>query len=254
VAVQFSGKWRVIQSMKPIFSIVFPVLLLPVLLHAVEHSDMLTPAYYQDGALRSAVDAFIGACRTEPFHHPLESGTGGIPEYRVPGMGRFGAGKGPTGTEQHHPATDLHVGNRETQVELFAAHDGLVSTVRDAPKYRHYIAITKPIMDEAGKELGKLVTLYGHVDLDLDEAAGLSMDGKQVKAGDLISKNLYAGTRGGPHLHFEIRYYRPADSGNEEFYGFRESVPSEGTWPYGFWNPEHGYGYANPINHGLTFP
>ena len=66
---------------------------------------------------------------------------------------------------------------------------------------------------------------------------------------------------GGPHLHFEIRYYRENDTGYEEFYGsgtgpnanldFTE--PSAGIWSYGFWNPDIGYGFADPRNHGLFF-
>ncbi len=139
------------------------------------------------------------------------------------------------------------------KVAIYAAHDGVVATFRDAPKYRNYISITKIITDADGKELGKLVTLYAHVDLDLDEADGLLLDGTQVKAGDLISKNLWSGTRGSPHLHFEIRYYRPSDKGTEEFYGFRESVPGAGDWPYGKWNPNVGYGYGDPKSHGLSF-
>ncbi len=71
--------------------------------------------------------------------------------------------------------------------------------------------------------------------------------------GDLISKNLWSGTCGGPHLHFEIRYYRPADNGTEEFYGFRESVPGAGDWPYGKWDPDVGYGFGDPKSHGLSF-
>lgn len=69
----------------------------------------------------------------------------------------------------------------------------------------------------------------------------------------MISKNLWSGTRGGPHLHFEIRYYRPADNGTEEFYGFRESVPGAGDWPYGKWDPDVGYGFGDPKSHGLSF-
>ena len=97
------------------------------------------------------------------------------------------------------------------------------------------------------------MTLYAHVDLDLDEADGLSMSRKTVKAGDLISKNLYSETRGGPHLHFEIRYYRPDDDGTEEFYGIRGSVPGAGEWPNGYWDPDTGYGFGHPDSHGLRF-
>ena len=201
--------------------------------------------------MRKEVDAFLSVCQKVKMKHPLENAKGLTPSYDAPGWGSFGAGKGPTRTEQHHPATDLKVGGGKTEVELFAAHDGTILTVRNADKYRHFISITKVIADESGKELGKLVTLYGHVDLDLDEADDLNMNGKTVKAGDLISKNLWSGTRGGPHLHFEIRYYRPTDDGTEEFYGFRESTPGAGDWPNGFWDPEVGYGFGHPESHCL---
>jgi hypothetical protein len=223
--------------------IVLLLLLLPLIGFG---ADMMTPAYY-NGELKAEADAFLAVCHNVKFHHPLEDTRGNVPTFTAPAWGSFGAGKGPTRTEQHHPATDLKM----DEVALYAAHDGVIVTVRDTPKYRNYISITQIIKDAKGKELGKLVTLYGHVDLDLDEADGLSMNGKRVKAGDLISKNLWSGTKGGPHLHLEIRYYRPSDNGTEEFYGFRQTVPGAGDWPYGKWNPDVGYGYGNPKSHGL---
>ncbi len=103
------------------------------------------------------------------------------------------------------------------------------------------------------------MTLYAHIDLDLDKADGLSLNGQTVQAGDLISRHLYSGTVGGPHLHFEIRYYRSTDSGDEEFYGFAGpradpvlTQPSGGSWLYGIWNPSVGYGFGDPRNHGVT--
>ena len=222
------------------------LLLLPL---AGLSDDMLTPVY-TTGKLEVEVDAFLKACQKEAFHHPLENERGKKPSFDTPSWGAFGAGKGPTRTEQHHPATDLKM----AVVEIYAAHDGVVATFRDAPKYRNYVSITKVVTDKDGKELGKLVTLYAHVDLDLDEDDGLFLDGETVKAGDLISKNLWSGTRGGPHLHFEIRYYRTDDDGTEEFYGFRQSVPSaDDDFPYGKWNPDVGYGFGNPKSHGLRF-
>ena len=193
-----------------------PILLMLLLLTPfVCGADMLTPAYYDEGAMSRETDAFLVACQEVRMQHPLENSDGLIPSYNAPRWGSFGAGKGPTRTELHNAATDLKVDGGRTNVELFAAYDGVVATFRDAPKYRHYISITKIITDKGGKELGKLVTLYAHVELDLDEADGLMMDGETVNAGDLISKNLYSGTQGGPHLHFEIRYYRPSDDGTE---------------------------------------
>ncbi|MGE4488831.1 MAG: M23 family metallopeptidase [Kiritimatiellales bacterium] len=221
--------------------------------------DFLTPAYYS-GTLKPQIDRFLEHARTVRFQHPLDIGNGKTPQYTTPKMGQFGAEKGRGRPVQYHPATDLHVGNRETEVSLYAAHNGVITTVRDAPKYRQYISITKEIRDAEGNILGKLVTLYGHVDLDLNEADGLQLNGKTVQQGDLISKHLYAGTVGGPHLHFEIRYYRPNDVGTEEFYGMafpgrptRFTEPSAGGWKYGLWDPDSGYGYGNPVHHGLKF-
>ncbi len=224
-------------------------------------SDMLTPRYYlpaDNNAFRIEVDRFIAAARKEPFHQPLRNAAGKSPRFSMRRMGKFGAGKGPGGNKSHHAAVDFHVGNRETNVAMYAAHDGRVSTVRDAPKYRQYLAITKNVAAENGDILGKIVTLYAHLDLDQDEAAGLAMNGKKVRKGDLVSKHLYSGTRGGPHLHFEVRYYRPHDKGTETFYGFRfPGQPTDLThesvepWSYGYWNLKVGYGFADPRNHGV---
>lgn len=224
--------------------------------------DMLTPTYYQaseDTPFRTEVESFLRVCQADDFHHPLANEQGQFPKFTIPATGLFGAQKGPAAAAQHHPAVDLHVGNRVTAANVYAAHDGVVATFRDAAKYRQYVSITKTILDSQGTILGKLVTLYAHVDLDLDEAGGLLLDGQIVQAGDLISQHLYSGTVGGPHLHFEIRYYRPMDIGTEEFYGFagpRASVdlsePSAGPWPHGIWNPNVGYGFGDPRNHGLA--
>lgn len=228
--------------------------------HDEEYSnqDMLTPGYYNatNGApFRDALDEFLYFSQTIPFHHPLQNGTNSIPLYHVSASGYFGADKTNPGgiVVESHPATDLYVGNQQTAVDLFAAYDGTVSTARDLPKYRQAVYLTQTVTNSAGEVLGKLVTLYAHVDLDLDEAGGLFMDGQTVTAGDLISKHLYSGTMGGPHLHFEIRYYRPGETGNEEYYGFSYTEPSAGIWDYGTWDPDTGYGFGNPVNHGLTF-
>lgn len=225
--------------------------------------DFLTPQYYNsaDGNdFRTVINKFIYYARLEQFHNPLKNDQGNIPEYIVTSMGEFGAKKGANGIYQHHPAVDLHVGNSETFVNLYAAYDGFVSTYRDADKYRSYISITKNIVDDNGNVIGKLVTIYAHVDLDLDEAENLFFNDKNVLKGELISKNLYSLTAGGPHLHFEIRYYRAYDLGNETFYGsifpgqstqFTEK--SAGIWEYGYWNTSIGYGFGNPNNHGLNF-
>lgn len=224
-----------------------------------QYEDMLTPNYYlsdNDDPLRSEINMFVHFARLESFLHPLENPLGQKPQYTVPSYRIFGAALGPTGTSQHHPAIDLHIGNHETNVNLYAAYDGLIKTYRDAPKYRDYLSITKNIEDSTGNIIGKMVVLYAHIDLELDEGADLSLDGKIVQQGDIVSKHLYSGTLGGPHLHYEIRYYRTADDGDEDFYGFvgpdgstTLTKPSAGNWQYGFWNPDIGYGYANPENH-----
>ena len=79
-------------------------------------------------------DAFLAACQTVQMKHPLQDSEGLIPLYDAPRWGAFGAGKGPTRDEAHHAATDLKVGGGQTDVQLFAAYDGVVATFRDAPK------------------------------------------------------------------------------------------------------------------------
>ncbi|MCD4654339.1 M23 family metallopeptidase, partial [bacterium] len=217
--------------------------------------DMLTPLFYnspRSSSFRNEVNRFVYFSHKEPLHHPLENTTGQIQQFTVPDNGAFGAGKGPGGTGEHHPAVDMYVRNAETEVELFAACDGYVSTYRDAPKYRQYLAISSDVITDSGLIIGKMVTLYAHIDLDLDEADSIFMDGQYVNEGDLISKHLYSGTMGGPHLHFEIRYYKSTDQGDETYYGFSNSEFTEasaGIWTYGYWNPDIGYGFGNPVNH-----
>lgn len=110
--------------------------------------------------------------------------------------------------------------------------------------------------DSIGNILGKMVTIYGHIDLNLDSLDNRLLNGQFVSQGDTVSKHLYSGTVGGPHLHFEIRYYRPGDTGDEKFYGFVLPGPpsnltahSTGSWLYGYWDPNVGYGFADPENH-----
>ena len=125
-------------------------------------SDMLTPLYYfstNDSSFRIEVDRFLSSARKESFHHPLKNESGQTSGFSVPRMGRFGAGKGPGRDKQHHPAVDFHVGNSETEVAVYAAHGGMVSTFRDAPKYRQYLAITQEVTAENGDVLGKIVTI-----------------------------------------------------------------------------------------------
>lgn len=219
-----------------------------------EFEDMLTPAYYlttSNTSFKNQLNQFITKAEQTLFSHPL-----GAEEERPNFVvkSKFGDEKGAGSAIQYHPAVDMYVGNLVTNVYLYAAHEGIVTTARDVEKYRQYIAITKEIKDDNNVLIGKLVTLYAHIDLDLDAPETLFEEGDFISKGTLISKNLYANTVGGPHLHFEVRYYRATDIGNEEFYGASNSIftqASEGYWQYGFWNPNVGYGFANPKNHEL---
>ncbi|MCK5741918.1 MAG: T9SS type A sorting domain-containing protein [Chlorobi bacterium] len=218
------------------------------------YQDMLTPQYYlsaNSDSLRNEINKYVHFARLEKFGHPLAD----VP-YRIPANGRFGAGKGPTGTTEHHPAADMYVGNRETDVTIYAAHSGYAAVYRDVKKYRNHLSVTKDVEDDLGNVVGKIVTIYAHIDLDLDAADNVLPDGKYVNKGDIVSKHLYSETVGGPHLHFEIRFYRPGENGDEEFYSWvgpqgsdKFTEKSEGPWSYGFWDPNLGYGYGNPANH-----
>ena len=220
-----------------------------------QFEDMLTPEYYnsEDGSIfRSKINEFVYFARIESFQHPIKDSNGVVPQYTV--KRDFGDGLGINAIVQYHPAVDMHVENRETLVNFYAVYDGYVRTYRDADKYRHYLSLSKDVKNTSGNVIGKIVTFYAHIDLDLDSEENLLLDGEFVKQGDIVSKHLYAGTVGGPHLHFEIRYYRATDNGDEEFYGWSGgsdayTEPSAGKWVYGNWNPNIGYGFANPENY-----
>ncbi|MGE0569217.1 MAG: T9SS type A sorting domain-containing protein [Bacteroidia bacterium] len=221
------------------------------------NQDMLTPQYYNTpsgGMFRTDLNKLVHFAHQIPFRHPLKDSLGQLPAISTPTNGDWGAGKGPGGTAEHHPAIDLHVGTNQTLVNMYAAHDGTVNTFKNSTKYRHYLTIKNDIKDSLGNILGKIVTIYAHLDLDLDSAAGLQMNGVVVNKGDLVAKNLYSGTMGGPHMHLEIRYYRNADLGDEEYYGWSGisplyTDPSAGIWTYGKWNPNIAFGFAYPDHH-----
>lgn len=217
------------------------------------YEDFLTPVYYNtplEGDFRLETNKFVHFVRQIPFQSPLQDSLGQTPEFNI--KRGFGAGIGPGGTGSHHPANDYHVENGDSLVDLYAAHSGIVSISRDIKRYRHMLSITTNVFDSSGIKLGKMVTIYAHIDLDLDAQENIDLDGKFVNKGDLVSKHLYSGTVGGPHLHFEIRYYRKNEEGNEEFYGGHvgnNTLQSSGSWTYGWWNPNSGYGFGNPLNH-----
>ena len=219
------------------------------------YDDMLTPAYYltsTEASFKNEVNQFLSSVHQEEFVHPLKGLTGELPNFEV--RKEFGGTRGFEASTQYHPAIDIHVGNTDTNVLLYAAHEGYISIARDVDKYRQYVAITKEIEDDNGNIIGKLFTIYAHVDLDLDAPEYLYEEGDYISKGALISKHLYSETVGGPHLHFEVRYYRATDIGNETFYGGNIgdlTQASAGNWLYGYWNPTVGYGFGNPKNHEL---
>jgi murein DD-endopeptidase MepM/ murein hydrolase activator NlpD len=208
--------------------------------------DFLTPQYYEssDNAFGKEVNKFVYFAKLDPFHHPLEDGSGTIPTYSTPAHGDWLAQKN---NVQNHPAVDLHVNNGQTNVNIHAAHDGIISIGLGSPKYRNYLFVRKDVVDDKGTVLGKLVTIYAHLEL----TNPLVTEGEFVKKGDLIDNQLYDGTMGGPHMHFEVRYYRAADEGTEDYYGLKSddrNTQSAQKW-LGYWNPNVGYGYGNPRNH-----
>jgi hypothetical protein len=123
-----------------------------------EYEDMLTPEYYNTpngGTFRLEVNKFVHFARQQPFQHPFEDSMGQIPTYTT---GRnFGDGLGPGGTGSQHPAFDYYVGGA-TQVNMYAAHDGIVTISRDVTRYRHYLSITTDIKDSLNNIIGKMVT------------------------------------------------------------------------------------------------
>ena len=203
-----------------------------------EYLDMLTPAYYSsttESNFVSEVDNYLHFARSVPFQLPFIDSTGGAPDYSI---GRsFGEGIGPGGTGSHHPAIDYYMNSTGNKVNLYAPCDGYVEIDGSVDRYRHFVSITHEIYDSSSHFLGKMKVILAHIDLDLDAADGILPNGTYVKKGALISGNLYSGTMGGPHLHLEIRYYRPTDLGDEDFYGGPvgdKTSPSAGTWTYGY--------------------
>ncbi len=216
---------------------------------------MLTPAYYPapDGdTFRNEINKFVHFARLVPFQHPLEDSVGQIPSYII--KRAFGDGIGLNGTAQHHPAIDLHVENGNTLVNMYAAHEGYVKTYRDAAKYRHYLSIEKNIEDSIGNVIGKM----GHCMHTLNWIwtrliIWFLTDNLCIK--ETLFQNICIQEHWAARIFIlKIRYYRPADADDKAFYGragaspdFTE--PSAGSWSYGYWHPDIGYGFANTENY-----
>lgn len=221
------------------------------------YQDLLTPEYYDSAnggsPFRDEVNKYVYFARLMPFQHPFSPANGNIPSLLV--TRAFGDIVGQAGNTEYHNARDMKVvASNDTTVALFASIDGVVNTYRGVIKYRHYLTITQNVEDSLGSILGKIVVLFGHLDLNLDSLDNRNLDGQNINQGDTISTHLYAGTAGSPHLHFEIRYYRNSDIGTESYYGKPNGFPtfmdpSTGPWSHGEWDPNFGYGFADPINH-----
>ncbi|PCJ64908.1 MAG: hypothetical protein COA58_11595 [Bacteroidetes bacterium] len=219
-----------------------------------DYPDFLTPHYYNINAtdLRNDINKLVHFARLNDYNHPFENENDEIAAHST--KREFGVGIGMSDTSQHHPAIDLHPTN-PTNIVMYAAHNGLIKTYRDSPKYRHYLSLTSEIKDTDNNIIGKIVTIYAHIDLDLDNSESLQLDGQYINKGEVISKNLYSGTMGGAHLHFETRIYRNSETGNEDFYYWQNSenhtTRSSGVWSYGYWTNDLGYGFMDPVNLGI---
>lgn len=241
----------------------------PVLLYLLANSnpvindDFLTPKYYDVSStdpFKTEVDSYLTEVRKVTLQKPITV------SYTIPSEGTFSADKG---AEYHH-ALDLHPVNSETNVNIYASHAGTVTMCQtqgppSGNVYRHFISVATDITNSSGTIVGKMVTIYAHLSLDLD--SGMPSSGSQVTKGQLISQHLYSQTKGGPHLHFEVRYYRPTDNvtnnctlngtttGLPEYYGWPASssltTKSSGPWSLGYWDPSVGYGFGYPPHQGL---
>jgi len=143
-----------------------------------------------------------------------------------------------------------------------AAHDGYMKVRRELQGYGQSIYISDTVFDDRNKAIGKVTTVYGHLDKDyMDEYAGWDNEGDYVNEGYEIGYMGNTGTSSGAHLHFEIRYYKPGANGTETYYGSTSAGgrSRDGSHNYngvafkGYWNDSYGYGYGNPTNHGLPF-
>lgn len=208
------------------------------------NTDMLTPEYYESKTsdFREEVNKFLYFAHASQFANPY----GDNADYVVR---REFTDPMPNGS-QNHPATDMHPSDGGATIDVYAAHSGRATLFMGAPKYRDYIAVSTDVTDGDGTVIGQIVTIHAHLELTQPYIA----DGTVVAKGDLIQEVLYEETRGGPHLHFEIRYYRAGDDGTEDFYGGPtgpNTAPSANGF-LGYWDPTAGYGFGNPANHGLS--
>ena len=110
------------------------------------YQDFFTPNYYLLEANDSFIletNKFLINARKQQFHHPFEDKNGNKPYTSTPNNSKFTAEKNTGNVTLHHSAVDLYLQNAKTSVNIYAAHDGYISTTKLSGKYRHYLSITK---------------------------------------------------------------------------------------------------------------
>ena len=130
----------------------------------------------------------------------------------------YGYRKNPiTGENQFHRGIDIAV---PEGTEVYAGHDGTVTTAEYDDEYGNYIVIT----DSKG-----FVTKYAHL-----ESMNVSA-GQTVKHGAVIGKTGSTGSVTGSHLHLEClsggEYYNPLfyfENGNGSIYGTTDPIGGSG--------------------------
>jgi len=133
-----------------------------------DFKGVLTPKYYQPGndELKDEIDNFLSYARKVKFFHPLNDIQD---EKTTPIVGHLGSKKQLPGMcDRHHPAMDMHP--TTTEVNIYAAHDGYLTRNTYQEIDRHILTILRDIADNDGNLIGKLVTIYLHLNLDKDPA------------------------------------------------------------------------------------
>ena len=215
-----------------------------------EFDDMINPAHYTDDGYTDEIVEFLYYAHQMDFYDPISTEDHVIST----NFGSFGSLKGRAPNYEYHPAIDLKVDNNETIVNIYAVFDGLVKVYTDQAKYRDMLTLETEVRNDNGDLLGSILIIYAHIDVADDLLDNMNPDKQDVQKGDTLSMNLYEGTVGGPHLHFEIRYYLNTDDisgGYFEYYGSKMNfdLPSESPWEYGYWSSTNGIGFGNPKNH-----
>lgn len=210
------------------------------------YKDSMNPKYWSGDDFAKEADKMIKSAQKIKFYYPVSK------DYSI--TSRFAAPRG----EGIHTGVDIGVPENK---EVYAAHDGYVKMAgwenpnNQSQGYGKRVYLMRHVYDDYGINVGKLTTLYAHlnrIDVSVNDWLPHPLMGNPNDAKIGLSGN--TGHSTGPHLHFEIRYYRPGDGGTEPFYS-RNSKSGwiEGTREdnKGYWNSDIGYGFGDPRNHGL---